>query len=201
MDAQEYRDAKRWLGRSKDEKNVFALLPGKYIAHLSQTCFRKPGYLAGNFLHWRTPEQFLWRAERFLSKVAFDELAEGGKGQFSFELQFEEPVGWSSTIESSELPQEGLKVERRPLNTKATGLFLLPENRVLAKLTSKVTCVGALRKSRRSVYFVLYTVYPGRDIGDLYGDMSEREKVFFLDWYSRGETPPHSLPHGLYMTE
>lgn len=199
METQQGSDVTRWLGK-KGEKNVFVRLPAKQVARLSQTCFREPGSLAGNFLHWRTPRQFLWRAESRLREVAFDELAKGEKGQFSFELEFEELVGWSSTLELKDLSPK-LTVERRELNQRATALFLLPENKVLAKLTNRVTCVGVLKQGKSSVYFMLYTLYPGRDVGELLGDVSERENVLFLDWDTRGETPPHSLPRGLYMTE
>jgi hypothetical protein len=48
---------------------------------------------------------------------------------------------------------------------------------------------------------MLYTVYPGRDVGELVGNVSEREKVLFLDWDAPGEVPLNSLPRGLYRTE
>lgn len=190
----------RRLGQKEDGKPVFACLPAKQVARLSETCFRKRGYFAGNFLHWRKPGQFLWRAESRLWTVVRDELKKGLKGTFSCVLEFEEPVGWSSTLEFEGLSPE-LTVETRELNKKATALFLLPENRLLARLTNQVTCVGELKENDRAVNFVLYTIYPGRDVGELVGNVSERENVLFLDWNTPGEVPQNSLPRGLYMTE
>lgn len=188
------------LGQKEDGKPVFACLPAKQIARLGGTCFRKRGFLAGNFLHWRKPGQFLWRAGSRLWTVVRDELTKDSKGTFSCTLEFEELIGWSSTLEIEGLSAE-LTVETRELNKKAIALFLLPENRVLAKLTNQVTCVGELKETEHAVNFVLYTIYPGRDVGELCGNVSKREKVVFLDWNTPGEVPPNTLPRGLYMAK
>lgn len=194
------RPVSRRLFPDWNNKSVFVCFPKRQVERLQETCFRKAGHYAGNFLHWREPGQFLSRAKALLEEVVFDELKKGLSGRVSFELDFGEAVGWSSTLEVQGLPPD-LVVEERKLNGKAKAVFLLPENRVKAQLTERVTCVGEIKENDHAYNVVLYSVYPGRDVGELVGDVTAREGVVFLDWETRGETPPNTLPSGLYLPE
>jgi hypothetical protein len=105
-------------------------------------------------------------------------------GTFSVTVTLPEFVGWESTVSYEDA--RGLHVARAPIGRRGSALFVdddTPAPRT--KVLTVVFCVDE-GKTEDFVVFVL-SAYPGIDVGELDGDVSERERRVFFPWESRGD--------------
>lgn len=170
------------------------LLPLTQRQRLSKTCFRGSSVrAAGNFRLWDSFESLM--ADNKVLALFLGQLAETVADldhrdlvTESFTLNYDSHVGWASTMSLSALPADS-KVQGFSLNKRGRGLKVVDPT-VLAPLTTELTFIVSvqletIRGKRRWLVFV-QSVYPGRDIGELRGDVSDREGVVFFDFGTPG---------------
>lgn len=167
------------------------------IDRMQDKCFRLNGEAAaGNFSQWQTPEQVFEHdglKALFLEEVAEHIREFGGRrhieqtGSFTLSVPGEF-IGWSSTAPRSDYAAADLK--EGDLNRRATALFVREDRQDLkAPRTNAVTFVYELKYEL--VYggwiIVVQSMYPGSDVGELKGNVSEREGIAFLGFSHPGE--------------
>lgn len=169
-------------------KVVSIQIPHFQKKRLSQTCFRPTSEpLAGNLLRWNSYEEFIsdQEVQRKLSiELSRLERCEQ-RPPFRVEISLETDVGWDSVLEASQVSNDELKESYiKPLNARSCARFL-KKDKVAAPLTNIVTLV--LSRKRNSNLYLVQTVYPGPDAGELKGDLTENHGFIFLSWDNRGE--------------
>ena len=177
------------------------LLPLTQRQRLSKTCFRGSSVrAAGNFRLWDSFESLM--ADNKVLALFLGQLAETVADldhrdlvTESFTLEYGTHVGWASTMSMTALPADS-KVQGFSLNKRGKGLKVMDPT-VLAPLTTELTFIVSIqletiRGKRRWLVFV-QSVYPGSDIGELRGNVSDREGVVFFDFGTPGgDFPEHS---------
>ncbi len=156
---------------------------------LRNTCFRGPSIVrAGNFSAWYGAKEFLMD-ERVQSAIISEmrELSKPGITEtHSVEIEFDQPIGWSSTDDLSKFPLEHLVPFA--LNRRGCGLKVKPvHTEYLAPRTNIVTIVLEIKDEGDSYTAVVHSTYPGKDVGELSDNVSARENVVFFDWSHPGE--------------
>lgn len=157
---------------------------------LRETCFRGTGMKkAGNFSRWNSAKE-LFRdkvvLEWFLGHIA--ELCyKVDVGTYSCCLRsYPGHVGWESTDWLRKYDSEDL--EEFVLNRKSTGLRVKFDRVDLrAPKTCSLTIVFELKEEHRRPVAVIHSIYPGEDVGELVGNVTERESRVFFDWDHPGE--------------
>lgn len=155
---------------------------------LEDTCFR--GYdnpLAGNFWNWESFREVLDnQAIRSSMLDELDQLYEDDNfnAKYSFSVRCPEMIGWSSTkLRTGEVDEE--LVERR-LNKRATAMFIR-DLHLPAPLTDWLTFVCELKMEKGQFpTAIVHSLYPGEDLGELKGDMTERTGRIWFDWENPG---------------
>lgn len=161
----------------------------KTIARLAGTCFRGPNFWkAGNFNRWNSVE------EVFGDHIVLDELlAEINElwktkdfTTHSLEILHKEKVGWASTAPLEDYTYDEL--ESFEVNPKSWALRVKTTlNSVKAPRTRNITIIFEFVAQHGEPVAIVHSIYPGRDIGKLEGDITEREKCVFFDWEHPGE--------------
>lgn len=156
---------------------------------LRNTCFRGPSIVrAGNFSAWYGAKEFL-RDERVQSAIISEmrELSKPGISEtHSVEIEFDRPIGWSSTDDLSKFPLEHL--EHITLNQRAWGLKVKHGGvEYFAPRTNIVTIIFELKDEGNSYTAIVHSTYPGKDVGELFGNVSARENVVYFEWTHPGE--------------
>lgn len=169
------------------------IVRGETERRLASRCFRPhPEPKAGRFSNWRKIEH-LFQNERVKRKFVDeiercwrDEEISERSSTFSAQVQCDEHIGWSSTAPRHNFHVDEL--EPFAINDRARGLRVRAAcaNR-RAPRTDTITFVYELKIESGSPVAVIHSVYPGKDIGDLKGDVSQRESVVFYDWDHTGE--------------
>ena len=150
--------------------------------------------LAGNFSRWvNVRHLFLDRGviDNFLEGL--DEIwSESKEGEElstnSFNLEYESMVGWECTDEYDIYEPEEL--ESFEPNEDSTAMMVkFDRHTLLAPRTKLITIVFEFIADRpKSVAKVfVHRVYPGRDIGELFGDITLRERRVFFNLDHPGE--------------
>lgn len=169
--------------------NLLLICPENTEQRLKKTCFRgRDQKLAGNFKLWESVKAVFTGS--VLNKLTEDAVEQWKLGKFvTHSITFEMPihVGWESTI-SKELCSEATLEEFFP-NKKSRALRVRPDStELLAPLTKDITIVYQLvKKNDSAAKVIVWSMYPGTDIGELYGDVTEREGRVFIDWNHPGE--------------
>jgi len=169
---------------------VEIILPLRQAQRLVGTCFRGPRCRqAGNFFKWRDFSAFIHDpTTQGLLKPELERLVREAyiQSKHRIELGFDEYVGWDSVAHVDDLKSEDIalgKVQR--LNRRATALFL-PDGLILAPQTKFVTMVLS-QEHIGHWRFIIWTMYPGLDVGDLLGDMTELYGFVWLPWSNPGD--------------
>ncbi len=156
---------------------------------LRNTCFRGPSIVrAGNFSAWGAAKEFL--SDLRVQNAIISEMRElskpGISEAHSVEIEFDQPIGWSSTDDLSKFPLEHL--EAFSLNRRAGGLRVkLCHTEYLAPKTHVVTIIFELKDEGNSYTALVHSTYPGKDVGELNDNVSARENVAFFGWTHPGE--------------
>lgn len=153
-------------------------------------CFRGTALqLAGNFLRWCSADQ-LFRdcevMEHFLAEL--DELwSKQEFGTSSVSINHSMPVGWESTDALENYAEDDLEEFR--LNSRSWGLRVKPSRTgLLAPKTNELTLVFEFKSEGGEAVAVVHSIYPGKDVGELDRDVTDREKRVFFDWNHPGAT-------------
>jgi hypothetical protein len=156
---------------------------------LKSTCFRGSSKrLAGNFLRWNSVHE-LFRDSLVMEALLthLDEiLLKPDFGTHSLGIIHTMLVGWEGTADLSNFTADDL--EQFDLNRRSWG-FRVKTSRtdLLASKTKELTVVFEFKPEEGRAVAVVHSIYPGKDVGELKGNVSEREKLVFYDWNHPGE--------------
>lgn len=157
---------------------------------LKTTCFRGTNVqLAGNFFRWDSARA-LFSDEQVLDE--FMEEIENSWEEREFATQsititHDELIGWDSTDDFLHYQPEDLELFEP--SRKSRGLRVKTScTEIYAPQTDELTIVYQLKEEQGRPVVIIFSIYPGRDIGELRGDVSAREEIVFFDWNHPGET-------------
>jgi hypothetical protein len=143
---------------------------------------------AGNFFKWACIGE-LFDEQDFIDAIFKDASVAFGErhiGTSSFSYNFRCPVGWSSTAPIHNFRREDF--ERFCINKWSSGQRIRRNRTDLrAPKTDLVTVIYELKDEGEKIVIVIHSLYPGMDIGELKGDVSQREGCVFFDWDHPGE--------------
>jgi hypothetical protein len=154
---------------------------------LLTTCFRNTSSpLAGNFLSWKSLQDLFHDHEvmrHFLAEMEEMCLLRDFTTH-SFSFMHPEIVGWESTAALSSYNEDSLE---RFTRSRSNWLRIKPcRTDLLAPKTHEVTIVYELKPEADQMVAVVHSIYPGQDIGELRGNVTDREKRVFFDWNHPG---------------
>lgn len=177
-----------------DGTRVSIIAPRRTVDRLATTCFRgRRRAFAGNFREYSRIDHAFEEREirdglkRNATDVIFRLLNEEApdKATFSVTIDVLRGIGWESTERLDRLPAEAL--EWFEPNRKSRALRVKSDRTdILAPVTSLVTIVFELRFEGDGPQIVVFSMYPGTDIGDLCGNVTEREGRAFFPWEHPG---------------
>lgn len=157
---------------------------------LSTTCFRGDVKKSGNiFIPTQSVEDLLRYQDEKAIKAIVASAADFWKDEDGYThfttVEFEDFVGYSSTAEIKGFNENEL--ESFKPNRKSTGLKVrLPSDKKCPK-TKLVTFIYEMRLEQDGFKIVIHSIYPGKYIGPLKGNISQREQIVFFDWEHPGE--------------
>ncbi len=155
------------------------------------TCFRgKNRRFAGNFKIWDRVEKLL--GDTFVLKTFItciqQAIDEEDFSNQSCTIRYSYEVGWSLTNDLSKYFGRDL-IRFRP-TPRSLAYKVKPERRNMpAPLTNQITLVFDLKNENDLMVVIVHDIYPGKDVGDLTGDISAREKCAFFDRNHPGAAP------------
>ena len=176
---------------------IIASLPDKHADWLRKTCFRgKDLAFAGN-TRWNSFGQMMQDDdvfERFAANCR--EVARDATENVDESFEIIHPkqcVGWESTAARDRFSQTQLEPRKR--DQKWRGEWVRHAANLHASLTNVLTfaCTFTHFVRERELTqwsVVIRTIYPGRDMGELEGDVTAREGRVFYDRTFPGEPLP-----------
>jgi hypothetical protein len=186
---------------------LLVTVPVDQETRLRKTCFRikeGPGLqpnlpLAGNFRKaWCFARVYRLVSTEF-DKMVIETIEEHLQtdGEAAKRLPFTESlqiaasdfVGWSSTAPLDSFHPEDIE-EFQP-NKRSYGLRVKLSAGINAPLTEFLTIIASFHYSSQDDEWrvVVQSVYPGKDVGELAGNVSKREGVAFFSFENPGESP------------
>ncbi|HCC83484.1 TPA: hypothetical protein DEP96_01390 [Candidatus Uhrbacteria bacterium] len=174
---------------SSESRGVLVVGPNT-TERLSGTCFRG-GRQAGDFLHWRSPDDVF--ADEYVRREFLADVGEviGQRGQDrarrsqSLTIVCPGQIGWRGTHPSSLYSAQQL--EQFQPNRRSTAWRIKP-GVALAPLTHDLTIIYDLLWNDDDEWAVIVgSMYPGPDIGVLRGNITENEGIVFFAWDNPGE--------------
>lgn len=156
---------------------------------LASTCFRGVDVKkAGNFSRWNCIEKVLEDAN--VLEELLNDLNEACRdrniGTSSLNIECPEFVGWESTDMAEKYNLGDLEVFK--LNRKGRALRVKTDRTDLkAPRTKLLTVIYELKSEDGNFVVIIHSLYPGLDVGDLVGNVTERENRVFFDWGHPGE--------------
>lgn len=175
--------------KTKSGKTVAIVVRTITKERLSKTCFRGGNLpCAGNFMHFTCADDVF--DDKFILSQLLAEvevmLKEEDFGQHSLEIDYPEPVGWDSTDEKRKYRIKDLE-EFAP-NNKSTALRIKPSLvNLYAPQTKRLTIVYEFKLEDGKPAVVVHSIYPGKDIGQLRGNVTQRENRIFFHWDHPGQ--------------
>lgn len=157
---------------------------------LKGTCFRDTNEpLAGNFRLWRRVSSiFNDRTinDKFRQQLEQIMKSDDRCGTHSFCVDYGRYVGWESTAPRDDYDPEDL--EYFESGNGRWEAFRVKTNltEIEAPATSTITFVVEIKDEEGEYVAIIHSIYPGEDIGDLDGDITERENRIFFDWNHPG---------------
>lgn len=152
---------------------------------LAKTCFRKGNRpLSGNFFVWENPYDVFGNDEvqkGFFNCFSFARL---GTNRACMEMTFH--TGWSSADQISDYNTSDLEIFYPNHNTTAFRVKKTSTH-IKAPLTKFITIIYEFKYEGDEGMVIIHSLYPGKDVGPVRGDMTKKPLVFF-DWSHPGET-------------
>lgn len=150
---------------------------------LAGTCFRgDPLNRAGIFSLWNDSWETLNDGLLTQYLVADARAALEKKSRTnSLCVKYFKTVGWSGTDDLEKYKPEDLETFNPNRHSCALRVKIGRKD-LLAPVTNFVTLVYEIRQERNQIAIIVHSMYPGKDIGELHGNITEREKVVFFDW-------------------
>ncbi len=152
---------------------------------------------AGNFFRWENLDDFL-KDQEFLYtlKDDVDDALQQEHVHRTFEYDFDFNIGWASTVPLGQIDDSFL--ESFNLNKNAFGMRVRSAHQdIKAPLTKTVTVTYEPKREidrgsrREQLSVVIFSIYPGKHIGPIRGNMSKPRKDFpgydFFDWNHPGQ--------------
>ncbi len=144
--------------------------------------------VAGNFSRWATLQDFM--DDEFVLDAIDKEIEKTyRKDNFrtnSFEIRFDEPIGWSNTDDLEMYTEEML--ERYEPNRRSVGYRVkLDRTDLKAPRTNVVTVTYEFRDEPDYPVAVIHSIYPGENIGVVRGEISKDNAVVFFDYNHPGQ--------------
>lgn len=180
-----------YLGKnSKNNLRTVAIVRTETQRRLYTTCFRGTSLpLAGNFLRWDRAYDLLSDPEVSLhlanELTELWEMRELQFGTHSLNILHSTPVGWESTAPLQDYAKTDL--EEFDLNRRSWGLRVKPSRTdLLAPKTNELSIVYEFKSEDGEPTAIIHSMYPGSDVGELYGNVTNREKRVFFDWNHPG---------------
>jgi len=167
---------------------VKVIVPQQTEARLAGTCFRGISLKkAGNFKLWESATELF--QDQTVVRLLLEELdsqwVEGELGVFSATFIHPEQIGWESTSPISAEVADAL--EPFNLNRHSTGLRVRADRTdMLAPLTHGLTVIYELKDDCGGPISIIRSIYPGADVGELDGDVTNREQRYFYGWEHPG---------------
>ena len=168
------------------------LMDQRIVDRLSKKCFRDPqNPRAGTFHAWHDHYQALHALKHQLRETIIAELDEAPSAfdgiSCSVECVFPFPVGWSSTADIKDIPLEDLELFKP--NARSIAMRVRLGSKHLARQTNIATVIMNIQRSHYGKGFTVFvnSMYPGKDIGDLEGNITQREGQVFFGWEHPGE--------------
>lgn len=177
----------------KDGSPVLIKAPVETEVRLRDTCFRGQNvHKAGNFIRWTSIRDML-RNDHFVYRNLLAEIDAAwtttGAGTYSFTISHSAMIGWETTQPLENFKPEDLRVFR--LARRGHAMAVKPERtELLAPQTKEVTFVYQLKhddQMKGRLLVLIRSLYPGKDVGALRGDVSQRTQRAFFDFNHPGE--------------
>lgn len=164
------------------------VFPHDTQVRLRTTCFRGQSVqLAGNFSQWDSLEKLFQDTlvmESFLEEIDGAWLRRDF-GTRSVCIVNKTPIGWESTAPLADYAPGDL--EQFKPNRRSRGLRVKPTRTdLLAPRTDELTIVYEFKSYGRRPLAIIRSVYPGVDVGNLVGDVTDREQRIFFLWSHPG---------------
>lgn len=143
--------------------------------------------VAGNFSRWGSLYELMRDVKALSSLCAELENAYNVSefGTHSFEVEFEDFIGWSNTDDLEIYNEDDLE-EFNP-NRKSVGYRVrMDRTRIKAPKTKVVTFVYEFRDEPALPVAVIHSIYPGNDIGEVRGEISKDLSIVFFDYNHPG---------------
>lgn len=177
----------------QDSRKVRVIVPHDSLQRICKKHFRgghetQTGNFAGNILFDSHDDLLHFSAFKGMMREEMAEMVEAKEfGVFSTTLQFRFPVGWSSTDDSRNYRADDLE-EFEPSRNSTALRVKRERDHLLAPRTRDLTVVYELtRLEEYEPVCFIHSLYPGKDIGELRGNITKREGVVFFDWEHRGQ--------------
>jgi hypothetical protein len=154
---------------------------------LVQKCFRQNVCLAGNFSLWENAYDVIQNRHVTRALLIDTEEALSEKSRTnSVCVDVGTFIGWSGT---DDMVKYRLSVlESFEPNRKSTALRVRLDRRDLcAPQTNLVTVIYEVKSEPGQIAVIIHSLYPGKDIGELCGDVTAREQCVFFDWNHPGK--------------
>lgn len=157
---------------------------------LQTKCFRGTSLaLAGNFSRWSSADE-LFRDREVLEHFLAELNVMWEKQDFathSVSIVHSSPTGWESTDDAKKYVETDL--EQFNLNRRSLGQRVhLSHKHLLAPKTSELTIVYEFKSEDGKAVAIVHSIYPGSDVGELNGDVTEREQRIFFDFNHPGQS-------------
>ena len=178
----------------KTHGTIIIIVRDETELRLSKTCFRpESANCAGNFSMWRNARS-VFENEGIVEALIIEaqkSLSEGSRTD-SICIELSVGIGWSGTDDLEKYNLNDL--EEFELNRKSQALRVKKTCvNLTSPITNSITLVYEVRKEDDKTSIIIHSMYPGKDIGELVGDITDREKCVFFDWNHPGITSSQRL--------
>ena len=155
---------------------------------LARTCFRGRGKgLAGNFEFWVRSHNVIRDVIILRALLESVEIAlEKGWDHNYISVMYGRAVGWAGTDDAARY--EPIALEAFAPSKNSIGLRVkVDQTNIYAPKTEIVTIIYGIKYLYEKPVVFIRSMYPGKYVGRLVGDVSARESCVFFDWNHPGE--------------
>jgi len=175
-------------------------IPREQVARLMPLHFRSGVCLAGNFSLWKSPyaclndPRVLGALRLAIRHEIFTMIRTGSiKNHLSVEILLDEVVGWASFIPARHIQPRDLVIHQinRFTTVQKVANYAIPAPRTrVMTIRLDVKFGGKAGYDGRWIAH-LSTMYPGKDVGRLRGNMTKRGGIVIFGWEHPGDLTGH----------